>query len=136
MASRAGVAFVLAVFAAGIVGLFFAGRWERSRAIGAEVRGIERVRATIGPSLDVATLDDYYLTPPLTDPQMKCLRYRAGNDPYALQLCFDLQGRLIEAIDERSGEARIWSLRWDPGATRTRVSLAAVDALILQLQKS
>ncbi len=94
------------------------GRWEGRRAIEREQRGMAKVRAAIGPSLDAPTLSDWYDEP---SGAFSCLRYWVGTDPYALEVCFDRKGRLIEATDERSGLPRIWSLRYRPKAAKIRI---------------
>lgn len=50
-----------------------------------------------------------------------CFAYRAGGSPYALEMCYDRSGRLIEAIDRRGGEPRFWNLRFDRDETPVTV---------------
>ena len=109
------------------VALLLVGNWERSRHGDAEVRGMERVLAVIGP-LDDPTLSRFrYL------PQFQCLLYRRGGDPLALELCADSRGRVVEAIDRRRYPPKIWSLREDEGRSKVHVDRAEFDRLLLRL---
>jgi hypothetical protein len=115
------VAIALAVTA---VVLVLVGRWERDRRADTQVRGMERVLATVGP-LDSGSLEAYrYLA------NFHCLVYQRGANPFALELCVDDSGRLVEAIDRRSGEPTIWSLRDDPTRSTIRLGRAEVDRLL------
>ena len=104
------------LFAAGLVvvlavALTLLGRWERERWIDAQVRGMERVERIVGP-LDQPALSGYRVLP-----AFDCLVYRRGPNPYALELCFNRSGLLIETIDRQRATRRISSLRSDPGAS-------------------
>jgi hypothetical protein len=113
------------VFAA--VALVVIGRWEGDRRAHEQVRGMEHVLAEIGP-LDNRTLATFrYLS------QFQCLGYRRGENPVALEACFDPDGRVVEAFDRRKGEAKIWSLRDDPAASTLRVDRAEVDRLLVRM---
>ena len=48
-----------------------------------------------------------------------CLTYRRGENPFALELCVNAQGRVIETMDRRNGEPDVWSLREIPARPRT-----------------
>lgn len=104
------------------------GRWEQNRSIRARLAGIEHVRAAIGPDLYNPDLTGYRIARPVD-----CLTYRAGSVIFARELCFDVEGRLIEAIDRRTGDPKIWSLREDPAAARLRLAPRSLDALIRRL---
>jgi hypothetical protein len=92
------------------VGLVVVGRWEGARSVRAEAARIDEVRAAAGP-LDGSRLVGYRLA------ELDCLLYRDGKNPYALELCFDPHGRLVEALDRRrGGDPRIGTLRYDPRA--------------------
>jgi hypothetical protein len=120
--------------AAGAVGalalaalLVAVGRWERDHRADEEVVGMRRVLAAVGP-LDSPSLSAFrYLT------DFQCLLYRRGENRVALELCFDPSGRVIEAIDRRSGDPRIWSLRDDPRRSTIRVDRAEVDRLLVRM---
>ena len=64
------------------------------------------------------------------EPNLDCLLYRVGANPFAIQLCFDARGYLVEAVDRRSAPARYWSVVTPPGEARTRVDRKAIDRLI------
>ncbi len=100
------------------------GRWERSERAEDQVRGMAQVRAAVGP-LESDTLQAYrYLA------NFQCLVYERGSNPFALELCVDSKGRLVEAIDRRSGDPEIWSLRDDPTRSTIRLDREAVDRLL------
>jgi hypothetical protein len=67
---------------------------------------------------------------------MDCLLYKRGRNPFALELCFDGAGRVIEAIDRRGGSPRISSIREDPSASNIRIDRAAALALIERMKQS
>jgi len=91
------------------------GRWERSRFAEEENAGLRAVRAAVGP-LDQPALRHFRLQEDLT-----CLVYERDSDELALELCFDGNGRLVEAVDRRGSDAERWSLRPDPDAAAIRV---------------
>jgi hypothetical protein len=121
---RASAAIAIVVAA---VALVVIGRWERSRHIDDEVRGLRGVRAAVGP-LDSPSLDSYRVSLVPFD----CLLYRRGSNRYALELCIDEDGRLVEAFDRRNG-FHVWSLREEPTASTIRVDRQEVDRLLHKL---
>jgi hypothetical protein len=108
--------------------LVVVGRWEGDRHSDAENRGIARVRRLVGP-LDSPSLSAFRLLP-----RFSCLVYRRSGEQFALELCMDRDGRVVEAIDRRSATPRIWSLREQPSAADVRVDRGEVDRLIKKLQ--
>jgi hypothetical protein len=107
------------------------GRWERSRHADSELAGMRRVAALVGP-LDSASLNAYRVNVGLG---MDCLLYRRGRNRFALELCFDKHGRLVEAIDRRAGgDPRVSSLREDPSASTIRYDRRLVDRLLARLR--
>ena len=110
-----------------LVLLVLVGRWEGRRHADRENRGIERIRRLVGP-LDSPPPDMFRLLP-----KFSCLLWRRGANALALELCFDRDGRVVEAIDRRSGTPRISSLREDPSAATVRVDRARVDRLLRKL---
>jgi hypothetical protein len=110
------------------VGLLIAvGLWERARRADEEVRGMRMVVAAVGP-LDSTSLRGFRL---LGD--FDCLLYGRSGVPYALELCVNDEGRLVEAIDRRSGDPEIWSLRDDPSRSTIRLDRDEVDRLLRRM---
>ena len=125
--SRRALAAAAAAAVVALVALVLVGRHEGSRHADEENRGIERIRRLVGP-LDSPPPDLYRLLP-----RFSCLLWRRGANRLALELCFDREGRVVEAIDRRSGTPRISSLREDPSAATVRVDRAEVDRLLGKL---
>jgi hypothetical protein len=116
----------LAVVAAAVV-LVFVGRWERSHRAHVQSSGMRGVLAEIGP-LDNKTLHNFrYLS------GFQCLLYTRGKDPFALEICADAQGRVVEAIDRRQNPPKIWSLRDDPTRSTVRIDRREFDKLLVEL---
>ena len=118
---------VAAVAVVLVLGLLVAiGRWERSRWVRSQVHGMERVRAAIGP-LDSRSLIGYRVLP-----GFDCLVYRRGPNPYALELCVDGAGRVVQAIDRR-GARTYYTVQAEPTASTFRVSRRTVDSLLRRM---
>jgi hypothetical protein len=115
---------VAAVCALALAALLAVGVWERGHRAEDEVAGMRRVLAAVGP------LDNPSLTAFRYFNTFQCLVYRRSGVRLALELCFDGEGRLIEAIDRRSGEPDIFSLRDDPTRSTIRVDRVEVDRLL------
>jgi hypothetical protein len=110
--------------------LVLVGRSEGRRHAREENRGIAGIRALVGP-LDSPSLDRYRLLPAFS-----CLLYERHANPFALELCVDADGRVVEAIDRRNRrKPRIYSLREDPSAATVRVDRAEVDRLLRRLEE-
>ena len=124
MTRRAAAAIAVVVAA---VALVVIGRWERSRHVAEELRGLRAVRAAVGP-LDSPSLDSYRVSLVPFD----CLLYRRGANRYALELCVDEDGRLVEAFDRRDG-FRVWSLREEPTASTIHVDRPEFDRMLRKL---
>jgi hypothetical protein len=121
---------VLAVAVAAIVLLVLlvvVGRDERTRHARSENRKIEEIRRLVGP-LDSTSLNAFRLLP-----QFSCLLYKRDDNRFALELCVDAKGRVVEAIDRRGRTPRIASLREDPSHATVRVDRAEVDRLLRKL---
>jgi hypothetical protein len=110
-----------------LAALVAVGRFERSRNAHDQMHGMERIRALIGP-LDSPSLSGYRV-----EPDFDCLTYRRRANQFALELCFDPTGRLVEAIDRRRENRRISSLRSDPTASTVRVDRAQLDRLLRKI---
>ena len=124
-ARRGALAAAVAILV--LTGLVVLGRWERRREIDEQLRGMAAIQALVG-RLDSPTLSGYRVLP-----GFDCLVYRRGSNPFALELCVDRAGRLVEAIDRRRPERRIYSLRFEPDASRIRVDRAEVDRLLRRM---
>ena len=124
MRRRWGIVLAAAlVVAALLVGL---GRLERSRHAEEQNDGIARVRATVGP-LGSSLSGFRFLA------RFQCLVYSRGENRFALELCIDRSGRIVEAIDRRSGDTEYWSLREDPELADVRVDRAEVERHIVRM---
>jgi hypothetical protein len=117
-------AVLVAVGIASLALLVVVGRWEGRRHADKENAKILRIREAVGP-LDRPRPTGFRILNPFT-----CLTYQRGANKYALELCVDGAGRVVEAIDRRSGTPRIASLREDPGAATVRVDRGEVDRLL------
>jgi hypothetical protein len=118
------VAVAAAAGALALLALVPVGIWERKHRAEGEVAGMARVLAAVG------RLDNPSLTAYRYFNTFQCLVYRRSGVRLALELCFDGEGRLIEAIDRRSGKPAIWSLRDDPTRSTIRVDRVEVDRLL------
>jgi hypothetical protein len=114
----------VAVVAAGLVAV---GRWERTSEAHREMNGFRIVQRLIGP-LDSSSLSGFRVLS-----GFDCLTYRRGTNVFALELCVDGAGRVVEAIDRRTFDRRIWSLRFDPSASTDRVDRSEVDRLLRKM---
>jgi hypothetical protein len=110
---------LLALLVIALAVLVVPGRLESASATDAQVRGIERMLATVGREWGWATTASEYRLTPYFD----CLLYKVGENPQAIELCFDWYGRVIEAIDRRGASAKFWTLQYDPSASPLRVDL-------------
>lgn len=112
---RSALAAVAAVAALSVFALL--GRWEEGRAAAATERGMRDLLVRV-PDGWSHGLGGYRRTP-----ELNCLLYRSGDDPFALEFCFDPIGRLVEAIDRTGDDVEIWSIREDPAASGIAVSV-------------
>jgi hypothetical protein len=103
------------------VALVAVGRFERRHAKDDALGGIDRVRAAVGASRP----DAYRLTPTLA-----CLLYGRDGHLFALELCYDLQGGLVEAIDRRGSSSKFWDVTYEPGVARDRVAPDRLAAML------
>ena len=117
-------AVAAAACALALAALVAVGIWERGHRAESEVAGMGRVLTIVGP------LDNPSLTAFRYFNTFQCLVYRRSGIRLALEVCFDGDGRLIEAIDRRSGQPDIWSLRDDPTRSTIRVDRVEVDRLL------
>ena len=127
---RAALAAFVGVAVLVLVVLVLIGRWERDHHADEENRGIREIQGLIGP-LDQPSLSAYRVSVGFG---FDCLLYRRDGKRFALELCFDRQGRVIEAIDRRgAGDPRIFSVREEPELASLRVDRRLVDRLLHRL---
>jgi hypothetical protein len=100
------------------------GRWERGRHADQENDGIERVYDAVG-ELDGPTLEGFRFLE-----EFQCLIYGRDGRTFALELCVDWDGRVVEGIDRRGDDVKISSLREDPDRARVRVSRRAFEQVV------
>jgi hypothetical protein len=110
--------------------LVLVGRLERRHHADIQNDRIQRVLAAVG-ELDGPTLDAYR-----ERSDFDCLIYKRGKNPYALELCVDAAGRVVEAIDRRFGRPRIGSLREETSLATHRVSRSEVERLVRKMEAS
>jgi hypothetical protein len=107
--------------------LVLVGRWERGQRADDQSAGMQEVAAAVG-SLDSPSLTAYrYFA------AFQCLAYRRGQVRLALELCVNWEGRVVEAIDRRSGTPTIWSLRDDPTRSTVRIDRCMADRLLMRM---
>lgn len=104
------------------------GRWERARAARNESAGMRRTLALVGP-LDSRSLSGYRVLA-----GFDCLTYRRGGNPFALEVCFDGAGRVVETIDRHTPKRRIFSLREDPSRSTVRIDSAEARRLLRRME--
>lgn len=114
-------AVLVAVALAVVAGV---GRWERGSEISAQIDGMRRVRALVGP------LDQRALTGYRVQPGFDCLVYRRGSNPFALELCAQRNGRVVEAIDRRSSNRRIYTLRSEAASSTVYLDRSVFNRLL------
>jgi hypothetical protein len=118
------VVVVAAVAVLAALAIVAVGRWERTRHADRENEGIERVSAAVG-ELDGPTLEGFRFLE-----EFQCLIYGRDGRTFALELCVDWNGRVVEGIDRRGGSTEIWSLREDPAKARVRVDRRAFERVV------
>jgi hypothetical protein len=91
------------------------GRAESASAVRAQNRGLASILAAVGKDW-VSSADAYRLTPTFA-----CLLYEANGNDYGLELCFDSDARVVEAIDRRGSSSVFWTLRYERAASTVRV---------------
>jgi hypothetical protein len=112
-----GLAIVLLAIA-----LVLVGRWEEARSARNEVREMRLVLNAVG-DLTRRRPTGYRIGPP------DCLSYATPENLYALQICFDRSGRVVETVDRRPAQPKYASLAYDPALSTIRVPVKLVDKL-------
>lgn len=103
------------------------GRWEASRALEREVARIDAAYALVGRKVDAPSLSGYrYGT-------LTCLFYDVDGIAYAVTLCFDGAGRLVESTDRRGPTPLYASIVRSPQAAPVTVDERRLDQLLRRL---
>jgi hypothetical protein len=102
------------------------GNWERAGRADEQSAGMRGVVETVG-ALDSREFRGYRILA-----NFQCLVYERGRNDFALEVCVDADGRVVEAIDRRDGTPEVWSLRDDPTRSDVRVDRTLVDELLEQ----
>jgi hypothetical protein len=105
-------------------------RWEGTRQADAQRHGLVRVIAAVGP-LGGSTLNGERPSPTYT-----CLSYKRGARPFALEICFDRRGHLVEASDRRGVVPQVYSLVLDPDAPTVVVPPSRIRALAERVRRA
>jgi hypothetical protein len=100
------------------------GRWEERHAARKELAGMRTVLAAVGGDPVSRSLSGYRFGSP------DCLAYSDRHIALALQLCFDSQGRLIEAVDRRPDQPRYYSVEYKPSLSTIRFPRTEIDQLL------
>jgi hypothetical protein len=124
--SRRHTVWAVTAIAAALV-LVLVGRLERSHHAHVQNARIAKIVAAVGP-LTSPTLDAYRMRP-----AFDCLIYKRGRNPYALELCVDRGGHVVEAIDRRHGEPWVGSVREERSLATNQVSRATVDRMLKKM---
>jgi hypothetical protein len=109
------------------------GRWERNRQINRQADGMRSLSALAGPDF-TGVRPASRLSAGRPAGPMDCLLYKVGDNQIAFELCFDWNGRLIEAIDRRSATTKFWLLRDDPTRSPVRASIRVLLARFHELK--
>jgi hypothetical protein len=107
--------------------LVLVGRLERDHHADIQNARIAKVVAAVGP-LTNQTLDAYRMRG-----DFDCLIYKRGKNPYALEVCVDARGRVLEAIDRRHGEPWVGSVREEKSLATNQLSRAEVERLLKKM---
>ena len=119
-----------AIAAVALLGALVAvGRWEAGHHAQDENAQIARIRAAVG-ELDRPKPVAFRVHIGFG---FDCLLWKRRSNPYALELCFTRDGRVVEAIDRRHGDPRIASLREDPDRATTRIDPDLARRLLREL---
>lgn len=128
MSNATKFALAVAVVASLAAALLVVGRGERSRWADDENATIAAITADVGDldSPGPAAFRDHG--------DFRCLAWRRGNLVFALELCYDGSGRVIEALDRRGTPRLVFgSLRAEPSAARTRIDVRLATRLFERL---
>lgn len=104
------------------------GRHERTTERRYTLEGIANVRALVGNR--IGKPDDFRVGSGLS-----CLIYPDRGRVFALELCIDAQGRVVEAADRRGSVSRFYTVVEEPSVADEHLSPSFVVKKILALQK-
>lgn len=124
MSRRARIAAAAVLVTAIVVVLV--GRYERAAERRRNLDGIALVRSLVGSR--IGHPDNYRVS---TD--LYCLLYAARQRVFALELCSDGQGRLVEAVDRRGTLPKFYSVTSEPRVAKERIDLRLFSRLIAKL---
>ena len=110
--------------------LIVVGRWEGGQQARHEEHGIADVWAAVS-SIVSPTLSGFRWSPTL-----QCLDYRRNERPYALEICVDRSGRIVQASDRRTDDLRFYSLRFDRDAATVVAPETSITAAVRRLQRT
>jgi hypothetical protein len=102
------------------------GREERTSERRHDLDGIALVRSLVGRRIGSAV--NYRVSS-----NLYCLLYSARRRVFALELCVDGQGRIVEAVDRRGTLPTFYSVAAEPTAANERLDLHLVSRLIAKL---
>lgn len=123
------VTAAVAVAAGGLALLVEVGRSEERRAAEETAREMEALFALVDEDVASRRLTGYRLGPPI------CFSYLIGKDPWAIQLCFDGEGRLVETVDRRGQEDEYASLAYKPELSPIKVSPEEIAAVLRRIEE-
>ena len=118
---------VIVVVVVALVALVAIGAWERERRADDQSAGMRAVLEQVEP-LGSQALRGFRIFA-----NFDCLVYERGRNDFALEVCVDDRGRVVEAIDRRDGTAEVWSLRDDPSQSEVVVDRAEVNRLLRRM---
>lgn len=104
----------------GLGALVLIGRWERDR----HAHGVNAAMKAVYARATADGLVSHHLGGYRLDSTFDCLVYAPADKPSAsagLELCFDEDGRLVQAIDRAHGSPRFYSLQEQPSLATVRV---------------
>lgn len=110
-----------------LIGLPLLGRWEADREVSGQLRELRATYEAAGGRVDSPLLTAYRAGHP------RCFFYAVGVQPFALRLCFDDEGRLVESADRRGGSPRYSTIAETPGRATITVAAARIDSLLAAL---
>jgi len=119
------VVAVCTVFVAAL--LVIVGRAERASERRKELDGIALVRSLVGNK--IAGPVNFRVSPDLY-----CLLYELRGRPFALELCADRYGRLVEAADRRGSVPVFYSVTSEPQVANERIDMHLVARAIARLE--